>query len=50
MLQETPPGQKDNEGRMSWDETAVLVAIAGYKPYYTLTAGTIQVAKDGSNT
>lgn len=45
-----PMAKEDNEGRMSWDETAVLVAIAGYKPFYTLKPGTIQVAADGSNT
>lgn len=45
-----PKAKEDNQGRMSWDQTAVLVAIAGYKPYYTLKSGTIQVAEDGSNT
>ncbi len=45
-----PMAKEDNQGRMSWDETAVLVGIAGYKPYYTLKSGTIQVAEDGSNT
>lgn len=45
-----PMAKEDNKGRMSWDQTAVLVAIAGYKPYYTLKAGTMQVAEDGSNT
>ena len=45
-----PMTKEDNQGRMSWDETAVLVAIAGYKPYYTLKAGTMQIANDGSNT
>lgn len=45
-----PMAKEDNQGRMSWDQTAVLVAIAGYEPYYTLKAGTIQVAEDGSNT
>ncbi|MDQ6812769.1 MAG: nucleoside hydrolase [Bacteroidota bacterium] len=45
-----PLDKNDKEGRMSWDETAVLVAIGGYRPYYTLTAGTIQINEDGSNT
>jgi len=45
-----PMAKEDNNGRMSWDETAVLVAIAGYKPFYTQKAGTIQIAADGSNT
>ena len=34
---------------MSWDETAVFVAIAGHAPYYKLIRGTIQIAADGSN-
>ena len=45
-----PMAKEDNQGRMSWDETAVLVGIAGYKPYYTVKSGTIQIASDGSNT
>jgi len=38
------------EGRMSWDQTAVLVAIKGYEPYYTVERGQCTVAADGSNT
>jgi len=45
-----PLDKNDKEGRMSWDETAVFVAIAGSKPYYKLTPGTIEIAADGSNT
>jgi pyrimidine-specific ribonucleoside hydrolase len=45
-----PLDPADREGRMSWDETAVLVAIAGHQPYYTLVPGTIQINEDGSNT
>lgn len=45
-----PMAKGDNQGRMSWDETAVLIAIAGYKPFYTIKSGTIQIATDGSNT
>ena len=45
-----PLDKNDKEGRMSWDETAVFVAIAGWKPYYKLTSGTIQINDDGSNT
>jgi pyrimidine-specific ribonucleoside hydrolase len=45
-----PLDPQDKAGRMSWDETAVLVAIAGYKPYYKLVAGTIEVTEKGSNT
>lgn len=45
-----PLDKNDKDGRMSWDETAVFVAIAGHRPYYKLTSGTIQVNDDGSNT
>ena len=45
-----PKAAEDNLGRMSWDETAVLVACAGYEPYYSLQYGHINVAADGSNT
>lgn len=37
-------------GRMSWDQTAVLVAIKGYEPYYTIERGTIYVDDNGGNT
>lgn len=40
----------DPEGRMSWDQTAVLVAIKGYKPYYTVERGTFMVLNhEGKN-
>jgi len=45
-----PMAAEDKQGRMSWDETAVLVAAGGYQPYYTLVNGHIKVAADGSNT
>ena len=45
-----PLDPQDKQGRMSWDETAVLVAINGIAPYYKLNRGTIQIAPDGSNT
>ncbi|SEW52714.1 nucleoside hydrolase [Chitinophaga arvensicola] len=45
-----PQSKDDAQGRMSWDETAVLVAVRGYAPYYTLQPGKIKVAADGSNT
>lgn len=45
-----PQAPEDAAGRMSWDETAVLVAVRGYEPYYTLQPGKIKVAPDGSNT
>jgi inosine-uridine nucleoside N-ribohydrolase len=45
-----PMSQQDSAGRMSWDQTAVLVAIKGYEPWYRLEKGKIVVADDGSNT
>ncbi|HWD89364.1 MAG TPA: nucleoside hydrolase [Mucilaginibacter sp.] len=45
-----PKAKEDSAGRMSWDETAVLVAIKGYSNYYTLHPGRMNVADDGSNT
>ena len=45
-----PLAAEDSAGRMSWDETAVLVAVKGYKPWYHLEKGKMIVADDGSNT
>jgi len=45
-----PLDPQDSAGRMSWDETAVLVAIKGYKPWWEIEKGKIVVAEDGSNT
>lgn len=44
-----PMAKGDSAGRMSWDETAVLVAAKGYEPYYSIKRGTMIVNKDGSN-
>jgi pyrimidine-specific ribonucleoside hydrolase len=44
-----PKDPKDSMGRSSWDETAVLVGIKGYQPWYQLNAGKIIMNKDGSN-
>jgi inosine-uridine nucleoside N-ribohydrolase len=44
-----PMAQEDNNGRSSWDETAVLVAVRGYEPYYETQSGAIIVNDDGSN-
>jgi inosine-uridine nucleoside N-ribohydrolase len=44
-----PLAQEDSAGRSSWDETAVLVAVAGYAPYYTVTHGRMVVAPNGSD-
>ncbi|WP_259066941.1 nucleoside hydrolase [Mucilaginibacter sp. X4EP1] len=45
-----PLAKEDSFGRSSWDETAVLVAIKGYEPWYSLHKGRILIAADGSNT
>jgi len=45
-----PLSLQDSAGRMSWDETAVFVAIKGYKPWYRIEQGKMVVADDGSNT
>jgi pyrimidine-specific ribonucleoside hydrolase len=44
-----PMAKEDERGRMSWDETAVLVAINGYEPYYDLVPGRFVCNDDGSN-
>ncbi len=45
-----PLAAEDSLGRSSWDETAVLIAIAGYQPWYKTEPGTMHVASNGSNT
>jgi inosine-uridine nucleoside N-ribohydrolase len=44
-----PKAESDRNGRMSWDQTAVLVAVKGYSPFFKVKSGTIVVNKDGSN-
>lgn len=44
-----PLDPEDTEGRMSWDQTAVLVAVRGVNPFYKLECGTMTVNNDGSN-
>ncbi len=44
-----PLDPQDKNGRMSWDETAVLVAVRGATPYYQLVGGKIISKPDGSN-
>lgn len=40
----------DPNGRMSWDQTAVLVAIKGHEPYYTVEKGVFSITDtEGSN-
>jgi inosine-uridine nucleoside N-ribohydrolase len=44
-----PKAQEDSEGRMSWDQTAVLVAIKGPDHFFKLRSGSMQVKEDGTN-
>lgn len=44
-----PLDPNDKNGRMSWDETAVLVAIRGYEKYFDTIKGKIICNMDGSN-
>ncbi len=45
-----PLAAEDAAGRSSWDETAVLVGVTGYAPYYKIRTGRIQIDADGGNT
>jgi pyrimidine-specific ribonucleoside hydrolase len=44
-----PMDEEDKNGRMSWDETAVLIAVYGTRGFFDLVTGTIKVNPDGSN-
>ncbi len=44
-----PMAKEDSAGRMSWDETAVLIAVKGWEPWYELVPGRMICADDGSN-
>lgn len=44
-----PKASEDQNGRMSWDQTAVLVGVRGYAPYYTVKSGRLTLNADGSN-
>ena len=43
-----PLSKQDSVGRMSWDQTAVLVAVRGIQPYYGLKRGKI-IVEGGNN-
>ena len=45
-----PLSLQDSAGRMSWDETAVLIAVKGYRPWWNIQTGKMKIAADGSNT
>jgi pyrimidine-specific ribonucleoside hydrolase len=44
-----PLSEEDRNGRMSWDETAVLIAVYGTEGFFNNKRGTIIVNADGSN-
>lgn len=44
-----PLSAEDRNGRMSWDETAVLIAVYGTKGFFKTVSGTITVQPDGTN-
>lgn len=44
-----PLSEEDRNGRMSWDETAVIIAVYGPDKFFNLKPGNIIVAPDGSN-
>jgi inosine-uridine nucleoside N-ribohydrolase len=45
-----PLNEEDKNGRMSWDETAVLIGIYGTEGFFDTIRGKIIVNEDGSNT
>lgn len=45
-----PMSKQDSNGRMSWDETSVLIAIRGWERYYTAQPGRFIIREDRSNT
>jgi pyrimidine-specific ribonucleoside hydrolase len=49
FVKSIPMSKQDEKGRMSWDQTAVLVAIKGTAPYYDLMEGRFVAHDDGSN-
>jgi len=45
-----PLSAEDKDGRMSWDETAVLIGIYGTEGFFDIVRGKIIVNPDGRNT
>ncbi|HEY0580065.1 MAG TPA: nucleoside hydrolase [Candidatus Nitrosocosmicus sp.] len=41
---------KNDIGRMSWDQTAVLVAVRGFNPYFSYRKLNLKIEDDGSDT
>jgi inosine-uridine nucleoside N-ribohydrolase len=48
FAQSIPLDPNDKNGRMSWDETAVLVAVRGHQPYFDVVKGKIICYANGS--
>jgi len=44
-----PKSEEDKSGRMSWDETAVLIGVYGTDGFFDTVRGKIIVNRDGSN-
>lgn len=44
-----PKTKEDVNGRMSWDQVAVLTAVKGPAPYYKLKHGQIRIEENGAN-
>ena len=44
-----PLSPQDSAGRMSWDQTAVLIAVKGYQPWWKIEKGKMIVADNGTN-
>ncbi len=44
-----PLSEEDRNGRMSWDETAVLIGVYGTESFFDIKRGTIIIHPDGSN-
>ena len=44
-----PLSEEDKDGRMSWDETAVLIGVYGTESFFNTVRGRIIVNADGSN-
>ena len=44
-----PLSNEDKNGRKSWDQTAVLIAVRGYEKYFNLESGRMVCNADGSN-
>jgi inosine-uridine nucleoside N-ribohydrolase len=45
-----PMSPEDRNGRMSWDETAVLIGVYGKEKFFDTVQGRIIINSDGSNT